>query len=118
MLLTANPATLLTLAIEVAVVSAWRWAQPVPFRAVSWPHWLGLCVLANLLTHPLAWRLAVLLVPADYRAGFWLIELGVWLVETGAYWTVWRSRVGLLRAAAVSLLANLVSMLAGFVLAT
>lgn len=116
MLLTANSATLLTLAIEVAAVSGWRWAQPVPFRAVSWPHWLGLCVLANLLTHPLAWRLAELLSPADYRTGFWLIELGVWLVEMGIYWTVWRNRPGLLRAAVVSLLANLVSLLAGFAL--
>lgn len=95
----------LTLMLEVPV--AWRGfgGAAAPLRVP------GAAVLASVLSHPLAWSLALRLGPDDFPLGYWFIESGVWLFEAALY-------RGLLRcpwrqALAVSLAANLLSALAG-----
>lgn len=71
-------------------------------------------VSVNGLTHPLAWRMAMLLSPEEYRSGLWLIEAGVVLVE--AFWYRCWLRVPLAVALGWSVLANAASLGIGWLL--
>lgn len=66
---------------------------------------------ASCLTHPIAWRIASVLLPHEYTLGAILIETGVVLVE-GAWYRFWL-RAGLARSMLWSLLANATSFAAG-----
>lgn len=62
----------------------------------------------NGLTHPVAWTVALLLAPDEYRLGLWVIEGCVVLAE--AAWYRWWLGVGGLRALGWALLANVASL--------
>lgn len=62
----------------------------------------------NALTHPAAWAAAMLLAPAQYRVGLWVIEGIVAVLE--AAWYRWWLGVGGLRALGWALLANAASL--------
>ena len=100
-------AFILTLACELPVVLLTT--RPLPAVRV-----LLVATAANLLTHPLAWRLSMMLLPEDYKMGAALIEAGVVIVE--ALWYRWWLRLGVGRAFGVSLLANAASALTGWLL--
>lgn len=100
-------AFLLTLACELPLVL-------LATRPLSPARVLLVAVAANLLTHPLAWRLSMTLPPDDYRTGVALIEAGVVIVEALCY--RWWLRIGVARAFGVSLLANTASALTGWIL--
>jgi hypothetical protein len=100
-------AFILTLACELPLVLLTT--RPLPAARV-----LLVAVAANLLTHPLAWRLSMTLLTDDYRIGAVLIEAGVVIVE--ALWYRCWLRIGLRRAFGVSLLANTASAMTGWLL--
>lgn len=95
----------LTLACELPL--ALLLARGLPAQRV-----LFVAASASALTHPLAWRAALLLMPGSYRAGVALIELAVVIAE--ALWLrAWLS-LSLARAAVLSLVVNAASALAGW----
>lgn len=69
---------------------------------------------ASLLTHPLAWRMALLLSPQEYGIGLLVIEACVVAVE--ALWLQAWLRAGLATSFGWSLLANAASFLLGCML--
>ena len=91
----------ITLAIEVPIVVAI--GPRGRLRSVTLD-----AVLANLLTHPLAW------IAICQGANWWLIEAIVPLVEAGVYRSV--TRMSPTRALAAALLANGVTAALSFVL--
>jgi len=97
----------LTLACELLVMLALT-------RGVSRPHVLLAATGANCLSHPLAWRLSMLLVPETYRLGACLIELGVAVFE--ALWYRFWLPVSHGRAILLSLCANAASLGIGWLL--
>lgn len=97
----------LTLACELPAVLLTT--RPLPAARV-----LLVAAAANLLTHPLAWRVSRTLAPDDYQAGVALIEAGVVVVE--ALWYYGWLRMGAGRAFGVSLFANAASLLTGWLL--
>jgi hypothetical protein len=101
----------LTLACELPLVllTTRSLPQPMSLRRV-----LLVATAANLLTHPLAWRLSRTLGPDDYQTGAALIEAGVIVVE--ALWYYGWLRTGAGRALGASLLANAASLLTGWLI--
>jgi hypothetical protein len=97
----------LTLACEVPVVTLLARTRPVSQVLI-------VAIGASCLTHPLAWRIASVLSPDEYRSGLWLIEIGVVLVEAMWYRFWLCARFGL--ALRWSLLANAMSFGAGWLL--
>lgn len=99
----------LTLAIEVPIASVLlRREEPSVDRLVA------TCAFANLATHPLVWFATPLLMLSGW-GGMAVSECFAWLAEA-AFFAVVLEGLGLLRATAVSLLANAVSFGAGLVL--
>lgn len=98
----------LTLAIEAPIV--WlglRGARMAPFRLV-------LClVLPTCLSHPVAWHTLLRFGPHDYMLGYFLVEGLVIVAEMAALKML---GVNWIRAAAISLLANILSALAGWLI--
>lgn len=97
----------LTLACEIPVV--FMLARHLPARRV-----VPVAAGASCLTHPLAWRIAMLLTPDVYRLGVALIEAGVVVVE--AIWYRCWLRLSFGRAVGISLLANAASVSVGWLL--
>ncbi len=100
-------ALVLTLACEIPVVLLLARQQPV------WKV-LPVAAAASLITHPVAWHVASVLSPAEYRVGVWGIEGAVVLAEA-LWYRAWLSGV-FLRALGWSLAANSVSFATGWVL--
>jgi hypothetical protein len=97
-------ALMLTLAVELsAVIVLLRRASVV----VVWPRAVTVIVLASLVTHPLAWRVARALSPDEYTLGIAIIEAVVVAVE--ALWLRALLPIGLKTAAITSLIANAAS---------
>jgi len=97
----------LTLACEVPAMLLLARNQAVPRVLLA-------AVSVNCLTHPMAWRMAMLLSPEEYRSGLWLIESGVVLVE--AVWYRSWLRAPLHVALGWSVLANAASLGIGWLL--
>jgi hypothetical protein len=111
-----STALLLTLGIECLVVAVFklvvdkdhqRSASPPSNNRISFPQWMVVVVGVNLLSHPIAWTV----VSADVLSFYW-VELFVIGIEAVIF------RVLLVdsnsKAIAISLAANLASMLVGF----
>ncbi len=97
----------LTLACELPVMAVL--ARSVPIKRL-----LIIATGASCLTHPLAWRAALVLSADQYVTGLWLIELCVVLIE--ALWYQAWLRVGTARALWWSLVANATSFGLGWLL--
>jgi hypothetical protein len=96
----------LTYALETPVVLAAGW-----FWRCGAARSLMAAALASGLTHPLAWQVAMSMSPEAYVWGWYAIEAAVCCVEAFVIRSCMRLPLG--RAAAVSVLANGVSALAG-----
>jgi hypothetical protein len=94
-------ALMLTLAVELPVVIVLLRRASV---VVVWPRAVTVIVLASLVTHPLAWRVARALSPDEYTLGIAIIEAVVVAVE--ALWLRALLPIGLKTAAITSLIAN------------
>ena len=103
--MTEFEALILTLACEVPVMLLL--ARRLPVLRV-----LPVAVTASLITHPIAWHMASILSPAEYRAGMAWIEGGVVLIEA-IWYRIWLSRI-FLQALAWSLAANAFSFMVGW----
>jgi hypothetical protein len=97
-------ALMLTLAVELPVVIVLLRRASV---VVVWPRAVTVIVLASLVTHPLAWRVARALSPDEYTLGIAIIEAVVVAVE--ALWLRALLPIGLKTAAITSLIANAAS---------
>jgi hypothetical protein len=97
-------ALMLTLAVELPVVIVLLRRASV---VVVWPRAVTVIVLASLVTHPLAWRVARALSPDEYTLGIAIIEAVVVAVE--ALWLRALLPIGLKTAALTSLIANAAS---------
>jgi len=76
-------------------------------RARPWLKVLAVAASASALTHPMAWHIASVLSPAEYRMGVPTIEIGVLLAE--AFWyRLWLS-TGIFQSLGWSLLSNAAS---------
>lgn len=95
---------MLTLAVELPVVIVLLRRASV---VVVWPRAVTVIVLASLVTHPLAWRVARALSPDEYTLGIAIIEAVVVAVE--ALWLRALLPIGLKTAALTSLIANAAS---------
>jgi len=100
----------LTLACELPLLLWLARRQPLP-----WWRLLLAGGLASLITHPIAWRVAMRLSPSQYQAGLWWIEAAVVLAEALVYALL--LRVGLRLSLAWSLAANAASFMVGWWLA-
>ena len=106
------PAALaLTLVVEVPLYLAALRLAGLRVGRTGWPGVAGAAVVVNLATHPVVWALLMGAGPA-YWGRFWIVEAGVWLVETALLWALVRRELVLI--ALVALVANLASVLAGF----
>ena len=106
------PAALaLTLVVEVPLYLAALRLAGLRVGRTGWPGLAGAAVVVNLATHPVVWALLMGAGPA-YWGRFWIVEAGVWLVETALLWALVRRELVLI--ALVALVANLASVLAGF----
>ncbi|WP_255990116.1 hypothetical protein [Chitinolyticbacter albus] len=97
----------LTLACEVPVMVMLARSQPTSRVFVA-------AVLASAMTHPIAWKMASILSPHEYRQGLWAIEAGVVLAE--ATWYHWWLHTRFSRTLLWSLLANATSFGLGWLL--
>jgi hypothetical protein len=107
--------------VSEAEALAWTYALELPvvlLAALVWrrPLWRGLLagLLASGLTHPFAWNIALALPEAQLAWGWYAIEAVVVLVEALVLGKV--MTLGAVRALILSLLANSLSALAGWVL--
>jgi hypothetical protein len=99
----------LTLTIELPVML-------LLVRTIPTKKLLIVAVGASTLTHPIAWRIASVLSPAEYSVGIWFIEAGVVFVE--ALWYLIWLRIGLINSFRCSLLANAASFGIGWLIFT
>lgn len=102
-------ALLLTIVVEAPALCWLAREMPLPAWRVA-----AVAAGASCLTHPLAWRIAGVLSPAEYAAGILLVEAAVVTAEAIAY------RVALAaparRALAWSACANGLSFAVGWIL--
>jgi hypothetical protein len=100
-------ALLLTLACELPVVVLLAGSS-------SFTRVLIVAAGASCLTHPIAWRTATVLSPAEYSIGIALIEAGVVVIEM--IWYQFFLRISWKKAFKCSLFANATSFGLGWVL--